>query len=76
MSEKVVIEGQVRRKMMAVFWFVAPCILVEVYQTTQHYNPEDSHLHIHCHENLKSQVRRKIHKLSTTERQKLKQALK
>jgi hypothetical protein len=34
--------------------FVAPCSLVEVYQTTQHYNPEDSHLHTHRHENLKS----------------------
>jgi hypothetical protein len=64
---------------MAVFWIVAPCSLVEVYQRFrgpccfQHrhddggskdrgnvgkllpdYNPEDSHLHTHCHENLKS----------------------
>jgi hypothetical protein len=22
--------------------------LVNFYQTTQHYNPEDSHLHVHC----------------------------
>jgi hypothetical protein len=41
---------------MAVFWVVAPCIalmmeaartsetLVNFYQTTQRYNPEDSHL--------------------------------
>jgi hypothetical protein len=42
---------------MAVFWIVAPCSLVEVYQhfseklvnfyqTRRHYNPEDSHLNI------------------------------
>jgi hypothetical protein len=29
-------------------------ILVNFYQTTQHYNPEDSHLHTHHHENLRS----------------------
>jgi hypothetical protein len=28
--------------------------LVNFYQTTRHYNPEDSHLCIHHHENLKS----------------------
>jgi hypothetical protein len=28
--------------------------LVNFWQTTQHYNPEDSHLHTHCRENLKS----------------------
>jgi hypothetical protein len=28
--------------------------LVKFYQSTWHYNPEDSHLHTHCHENLKS----------------------
>jgi hypothetical protein len=60
---------------MAVFWVVAPCSLVEVYQrfialmmeaartsetlvnfyqTTWHYKPEDSHLHTHRRENLKS----------------------
>jgi hypothetical protein len=62
---------------MAIFWVVAPCILVEVYQrfraialmmeaarssetllnfyqTTRRYNPEDSHLHINRRENLKS----------------------
>jgi hypothetical protein len=32
---------------MAVFWVVAPCSLVEVYQITWSYNPEDSHLHWH-----------------------------
>jgi hypothetical protein len=29
---------------IAVFWVVAPCSLVEVYQTTRCYNPEDSNL--------------------------------
>jgi hypothetical protein len=28
--------------------------LVNVYQTTRRYNPEDSHLHTHRRENLKS----------------------
>jgi hypothetical protein len=28
--------------------------LVNFYQTTRCYNPEDSHLHTHCRENLKS----------------------
>jgi hypothetical protein len=28
--------------------------LVNFHQTTWSYNPEDSHLHTHCHENLKS----------------------
>jgi hypothetical protein len=28
--------------------------LVNFYQTTRRYNPEDSHLHTHRHENLKS----------------------
>jgi hypothetical protein len=28
--------------------------LVNFYQTTWHYNPEDSHLHTHRRENLKS----------------------
>jgi hypothetical protein len=53
-----------------VFWVVAPCSLVEVYQrfrgpcclhhhgdeyqTTRRYNPEDSHLRTHRRENLKS----------------------
>jgi hypothetical protein len=41
---------------MAIFWVVAPCSLVEVYQckllvnfyqTTWRYNPEDSHLYVH-----------------------------
>jgi hypothetical protein len=62
---------------MAVFWVVAPCSLVEVYQrfraialmmeaartsetlvnfyqNTRCYNPEDSNLHTHRRENLKS----------------------
>jgi hypothetical protein len=53
---------------MAVFWVVAPCraialmmeaartseTLVNFYQTTRRYNPEDSHLHTHRRENLKS----------------------
>jgi hypothetical protein len=39
---------------MAVVWAVAPCSLVDVYQTTRHYNPEDSHLRNHRRENLKS----------------------
>jgi hypothetical protein len=59
---------------MAVFWVVEPCSLIEVYQlialmmeeartsetlvnfyqTTWCYNPEDSHLHTHRCENLKS----------------------
>jgi hypothetical protein len=61
----------------AVFWVVAPCSLVEIYQrfrgralmmeaartsetlvnfyqTTRRYNPEDSHLRTHRRENLKS----------------------
>jgi hypothetical protein len=50
---------------IAVFWAVAPCSLVEVYQrfrgpcclhhqTTRCYNPEDRHLRTHRRENLKS----------------------
>jgi hypothetical protein len=55
---------------IAVFWVVAPCSLVEVspmmeavstsetlvnfYQTTRRYSPEDSNLHAHRRENLKS----------------------
>jgi hypothetical protein len=47
---------------MAVFWVVALMMeaaqtsemLVNSYQSTWRYNPEDSHLHRHCHENLKS----------------------
>jgi hypothetical protein len=58
------------REKMAVFWVVAPCSLVEIalmmeaartsatlvnfYQTTRCFNPEDSHLHTHRRENLKS----------------------
>jgi hypothetical protein len=29
-------------------------MLVNSYQSKWHYNPADSHLHTHCHENLKS----------------------
>jgi hypothetical protein len=28
--------------------------LVNSYQSAQHYNPEDSHLQTHCHENLET----------------------
>jgi hypothetical protein len=56
------------RMKMAVFWVVAPCrvitlmmeaaraseTLVNFYQTTWCYNPEDSHLRTHRRENLKS----------------------
>jgi hypothetical protein len=31
-----------------------PEMFVNFYPTTQCYNPEDSHLHIHCSESLKS----------------------
>jgi hypothetical protein len=46
---------------MAVIWVVALCsleaarsseMLVNFYQTTQYYNPEDSHLRTNCRENL------------------------
>jgi hypothetical protein len=46
---------------MAVFWIAAPCSLEEacssetsVNQTTRRNNPEDSHLHPRCRENMKS----------------------
>jgi hypothetical protein len=55
---------------MTVFWVVAPCslaiialmmeaarnseTLVNFYQTTRRYNPEDRHLRTHRRENLKS----------------------
>jgi hypothetical protein len=47
---------------MAVFWVVVPCslaartseTLVNFYQTTRRYNPEDSHLRTYRRENLKS----------------------
>jgi hypothetical protein len=29
-------------------------MLVNLYQSAWHYNPEDSHIHTHCCENLKS----------------------
>jgi hypothetical protein len=40
---------------MAVFWVVAPCSLVELYQTTRCYNPEDS--------NLQTDIRKKNYKV-------------
>jgi hypothetical protein len=39
---------------MAVFWVVAPCSMINFYQTTRRYNPEDNHLRTHRRENLKS----------------------
>jgi hypothetical protein len=39
---------------MAVFWVVALCSLVAFFQTTWRNNPEDSHLHTHHNEKLKS----------------------
>jgi hypothetical protein len=50
--------------MMAVFWVVALMMeaartsetLVNFYQTTRRYNPEDSHLRTHRRENLKPYV--------------------
>jgi hypothetical protein len=49
---------------MAVFWAIAlmteavqtPETLVNSYQSTQRYNPEDSRLQSHCHGNLKSNL--------------------
>jgi hypothetical protein len=58
---------------MAVFWVVASIIraialmmeaartsetLVNVYQTTRRYNPENNHLHTHRRENLKPYLMR------------------
>jgi hypothetical protein len=58
-NKTIVCAGQLKRKLMlhingskmkmTVFWVVAP-----FYQTTQRCNPEDSHLHTHHRENLKS----------------------
>jgi hypothetical protein len=73
-----------RMMKITVFWVVAPCSPVEVYQhfrgtcclhhqgdetlvnlyqTTRHYNPEDSHLHTHRRENLKSYFPDDIHEI-------------
>jgi hypothetical protein len=57
---------------MVVLWGAAPCSLAiitlmmeavsssetspNIYKTTQCYIPEDSHLHIHHHENIKSHL--------------------
>jgi hypothetical protein len=61
---------------MVVFWVVAPCsalialmmeaartseTLINFYQTTRRYNPEDSHLRTHRRENLKSYCIRNAH---------------
>jgi hypothetical protein len=57
---------------MAVFWVVALCsvmmeaakssgMLVNFYQTTLHNNPEDSHLHTRCRENLKTHLSKTIY---------------
>jgi hypothetical protein len=53
---------KVRKGLVAVFWAIA--LMMEAarssetslsfYQTTRRYNPEDSHLHTHRRENLKS----------------------
>jgi hypothetical protein len=51
------ISRNVSNKKMAVFWVVAPCSLVEVYQR---FNPEDSHLRTHRRENLKSYFQIKV----------------
>jgi hypothetical protein len=40
---------------MAVFWLTSETS-VNFYQTTRRYNPEDSHLHTHRRENLKSYI--------------------
>jgi hypothetical protein len=58
---------KIKKKMkIAVFWVVAPAIalmmeaartsetLVNFYQNTRCYNPEDTNLHTHRRENLKS----------------------
>jgi hypothetical protein len=52
---------------MAVFWVVGRMeaartseMLVNFYQTTQCYNPEDSHLRTHHRENLKSYFERNL----------------
>jgi hypothetical protein len=60
-------EANIMGKKMAVFWVVAPCRLVWVYrrfgglyclhhqgdESTQRYNPQDSHVHTHRRENFK-----------------------
>jgi hypothetical protein len=44
------------RMKMAVFWYIALCSLEDGDQTTWCYIPEDSHLYICYHENLKSHL--------------------
>jgi hypothetical protein len=51
---------------MTVLWIGAPCNLVDnFYQTTWRNNPEDIHLHIRRHENLKSHFYKVETELST-----------
>jgi hypothetical protein len=51
----------IESKKMTVLWDAAPCSLVSTYETSVNYqttrrnNPENSHLHTRCRENLKSQ---------------------
>jgi hypothetical protein len=49
-----------------VFWDVASCnhVQVDFNVTTRRYIPEDSKLHIHCRENLKSHKRKYVCKKS------------
>jgi hypothetical protein len=65
-----------------VFWDVAPCSLIEVYrcfrgafclqhqttdyQTTWRNISEDGHLHIQCHENLKSHLHTNMYETKST----------
>jgi hypothetical protein len=34
--------------------------LVSTYKPTWHYNPEDQHQHLHCRENLKSDIEKEF----------------
>jgi type IV secretory pathway TrbD component len=62
-NKKGVIQTEIILKIV-VFWVVAIALMMEAartsetlvnfYQATRRYNPEDSHLHTHRRENLKS----------------------